>query len=665
MVLRLLFVLVFLLFGHYSPAQLIYSLDDDAAYIAGVEKQLASATNDSVRGHLYLRLSVFYKLVSDTAKAREARNKGLTISDNYPFLHAISYFYKAHALYAKMDLVGIENYLMKGDSLLSMMNSPAAFETRGYIWHAFGTIQQIKGDEKTAMSAFINKALPYAKRSGSLFLTGNVKKALAMVLMNANQREKAENYLKDALQDLKQVPQNSNPTLLETLAETHITAAENYAFLNRTSEAKTQLSEALNIISVQPRSNLFLNYYFAEGTYFDKIENYKKGFESASKGIGLAEQVSSVSWANRLRYIAFKNLLHARRYDEAAAELEKLVNDKSVLATDKKIYYKELYTTYALTGEKDKAFDRAEKYIHLSDSLYETEFQSGVVELEKKYNDAEDAKKIFALQSEQQQTELKTRNHRLLIWLLCAALLLVISILALVYFLYKNNRKLSKQKELGHQRQLLEIKQRQKLEQAQALIQGGEQERARLSRDLHDGLGGMLAGVKMNLSVLGSRSGSGELDKVITQLDNSVNELRRIARNMMPETLINSGLETALSDLCDSLPEQKPQISFQAINLQKNIRPDIQVIIYRIAQELITNVLRHAGASRTLVQCSQNGNRFYLTVEDDGRGFNPDAKREGIGLLNIRNRVDYLNGQVEIISQHSRGTTINIEFDVS
>lgn len=667
MFLRLLFLLICLIPASLLHAQIAYSLDDDHAYITALEKQIDHAVTDSAKAHLSLKLSVLYRLVKDTAKARETRNKGIAMAKPYPFLHAISWYYKAQALYEKMDLPNIEANLMKGDSLLSTMQSPQAFETRAHIWHSWATVQQMKGDEKGALKAYIDKALPYGIKSGNTYLTGNTKKALGIVMMNANQRDKAAKYLKDAASDLA-TARHDIPVRLETLAEIHITAAENYALADKLKEAEEELKLAFEIIRGQPRSNLFFSYHFAEAVYLDKMKNYTAAVQAANKGIAIATEAGTAFWVNRLRHAVYKALIHDKKYKEAAAELEKLVAVKGVLENDKKLYYKDLYTTYASAGEKEKAFFWSEKYIRLSDSLYDAKFQSEVIALEKKYNDAEDARKILDLQTEQKQSGLDARNHRLLIWLLCAALLLVISILSLLYVLYNGNKKRARQKELDHHRELAELQNLQKLDQAQALIQGGEQERGRLARELHDGLGGMLAAVKMRLSVLQNdntlNTASGDLDRAIQQLDVSANELRRIARNMMSEALINSDLETAISDLCASFSGSQLQIDFQAINLQKNIPADKQHIIYRIIQELVTNTLRHAGASRVLVQCSQNGNRFYLTVEDDGHGFTPTAKSEGIGLMNTRNRVGYLNGQVEIISGTGNGTVINIEFDV-
>ncbi len=191
-----------------------------------------------------------------------------------------------------------------------------------------------------------------------------------------------------------------------------------------------------------------------------------------------------------------------------------------------------------------------------------------------------------------------------------------------------------------------------------------------MAGDLHDGLGGMLAGVKINLSRISASQNSAavtnDLPAVIHQLDKSVNELRRIARNMMPESLLSSGLEVSLKELCESFITDNLKLDFQAYNIRNDLPQETQATVFRIVQELITNAIRHAQAHNILVQCSQNENIFYITIEDDGKGFDTTVTeaKKGIGLINVKNRVDYLRGKWDIESTPNTGTTLNIEFNV-
>jgi len=159
-----------------------------------------------------------------------------------------------------------------------------------------------------------------------------------------------------------------------------------------------------------------------------------------------------------------------------------------------------------------------------------------------------------------------------------------------------------------------------------------------------------------------------ELQNIVTQLDNSIGELRRISHNMMPEMLLKLGLKALLRDLCESVASTTLKVDFQYLGIKNNLQAQEQINIYRIVQEAIANATKHAQAQNLLLQCSQNEDVFFITVEDDGKGFDATHldKVEGIGLSNIKSRVEYLKGKIEILSERNkRGTSINIELYVT
>nr|WP_246485155.1 sensor histidine kinase [Chitinophaga qingshengii] len=215
--------------------------------------------------------------------------------------------------------------------------------------------------------------------------------------------------------------------------------------------------------------------------------------------------------------------------------------------------------------------------------------------------------------------------------------------------------------------QIRVIDQQRQVEITDALLKGEERERARLARDLHDGLGGTLAGLKLNLGRIAQSSEEQQpaLQQVAEQLGGSVQELRRIARNMMPESLLKLGLEPALKDLCESMLTPPLQVVFNTFNIQQDIPSRIQTMIYRMVQELLHNAARHSGATKILLQCSQEAAVFFITVEDNGKGFDTASPPSGgIGLASVRSRVELLKGRMQIDSGEN-GTVINIELYVT
>lgn len=647
-----------------ANAQTTLSLDDDAAYIFHYEKKIAKLTNDSAKAFGYLQLSNYCRLIADTVKIKQYLALGKQLAGKNLFLNAAVPYFETIRLYTTGNIPLIQSKLMEAEKKLALVNSKDAFMIRGVVWHAYSTFQQMQGKENEATKNFISKALPYAKKSENLFLIGNVNKSIGIGFMNADQRDLAAQYLDVAIKNIEQSTID-NPTRLETLVETQMAAAENDIYRKQLTRAKINLDRSSRILKPHPTSNLYYKYDYAQGIYYNRLKQYDKSLQYFEHGIALGlNDPQSVHSVNRLKYGKYETLNLKKDFIKAGAQLEDLIKSPYVLSSDKKMYYKDLAKVYANAGLTDQALKWSEKYIHLSDSLYEAKFQNDIVEMEKKYKEADNKQQIASLKTEKKNAELTAKNNKLLAWFLGITGLFLLIVFIIIWLLRKNQTNLANQK-------LLEIEQKQQIAVSEAMLTAEEKERNRLARDLHDGLGGMLAGVKINLSSLANsnemENHSFELQKIISQLDGSVTELRNIARNMMPQTLINFGLETALKEFCESIIGPNLEIDFEAFNINPNIPFPKQAIIYRIVQEILTNALKHANATEIVLQCSQRQNRFYITVEDNGKGFNIDADhlKNGMGLGNIKNRVQYLGGILDISSEINGGTTINIELDAN
>ncbi|MGZ5287558.1 MAG: sensor histidine kinase, partial [Flavisolibacter sp.] len=148
----------------------------------------------------------------------------------------------------------------------------------------------------------------------------------------------------------------------------------------------------------------------------------------------------------------------------------------------------------------------------------------------------------------------------------------------------------------------------------------------------------------------------------------SINEMRRVAHNMMPEALVKFGLDTALNDFCNDVNQTGALlISYQSIGIRDvQLDQTTSITIYRIVQELINNTMKHAAAKSAIVQVSKTGNEISMTVEDDGKGFNTAIleSARGIGWNNIQSRVSYLNGKLDVRSEAGKGTSVHIELNV-
>jgi len=238
-------------------------------------------------------------------------------------------------------------------------------------------------------------------------------------------------------------------------------------------------------------------------------------------------------------------------------------------------------------------------------------------------------------------------------------------ILLLSYRTYTQKRKLQQQR-------ITELEAEKQLTATEAVLKGEEQERTRLAKDLHDGLGGMLSGIKYSFTTMKGNlvmtpENHQAFERSMDMLDSSIREMRRVAHNMMPEALIRFGLNTALNDFCNDINQSGALIiSYQSIGLEGvSIDQTTSITLYRIVQELINNTMKHAKATTSIVQLTISNGQLSLTVEDDGKGFDTTIlnTNKGIGWVNIKNRVEFLKGKLDITSKEGEGTSVHIELN--
>ena len=154
-------------------------------------------------------------------------------------------------------------------------------------------------------------------------------------------------------------------------------------------------------------------------------------------------------------------------------------------------------------------------------------------------------------------------------------------------------------------------------------------------------------------------------EKSMGMIDKSITELRRVAHNLMPESLVKFGLDTALKDFCESIEQSGAiELNYQSFDIDEAlISKTTSSAVYRIIQELVNNILKHANATRALVQLIRKNVALSITVEDNGKGFDTSILKnnEGIGYVNLQNRVAFLNGVIDIEASEGKGTSVNIE----
>ena len=352
------------------------------------------------------------------------------------------------------------------------------------------------------------------------------------------------------------------------------------------------------------------------------------------------------------------DLLEAKKYALRSVDAAKQSGEKDVLASAMTV----MAEYYNKTGAQSKAYEALSQANLLSDSVLVAANIKQANTLSAIYENDQKEKQIAELELDKKIQTAAVHQKALLNIVFGIALVMLLIISFGIYVNFKKNQKIERQRiaELEKEKQLMGV---------EAMLKGQEEERHRLARDLHDGLGSMLSGVKISFSTLRDNipmtdANAVAYGKTLEQLDRTIAELRKVAHNLMPEALVRFGLKSAVKDFCESLRlAGNTEIICEQFGEERDLGNIADVNIYRIVQELINNAIHHGKARRVLVQITKTADKILITVEDDGKGFELGnlKKATGIGWSNIQSRVNYFNGVIDIDSKLREGTTINIE----
>jgi len=648
--------------------QRVYTLDNDEHFTDSLKMLIARTSSDSIRCANCYHLADLLRINGKPEEAKRYYDRANALAPRFPYLKDASLFYNASSYITAGDYSGYEKQLSLANNALKKYPTKEAYLLRAFILKKISIVRQINNNEKEAMRILVNEAIPVAKQSENNEILSALYRSLGIIFMNYPDRKKADMYLKLSIDCLESMDKGS-PTLLESKVETYAIHAENLVEMGSLYAAKHSLDKAFRILKDYPASNLNNLYYCSEGMYYYKAGRLKNAYASYDKGIQSCARHKDLLSMNRLRYMKYEALCSEKKYEEAKQLLLDLLRSPSLFVVDQKNWYKELAQTYELLGDAKNANHYHKLYITLSDSLHNAAFQREISQLEARFHKAENENTIRQLQARQERMRLIAENSKLYYGIFGLVCLILFIAFMLFWIRANSHKKLAQEKAKNYQQSLLALGKQKEMEVLQASIAGEEIERKRIARDLHDGIGSLLSSLKMKL--IKNPSSLHELNEQESQqvavlLNRSISELRQIAYNLLPETLLKLGLEKALQDLCLLLRTESVNIVFHAQGIRPDIPESSQIIIYRIVQELISNALKHAQCTEIVTDCSQNEHLFFITVEDNGKGFDPSSPegRQGSGLRNLRNRVALLKGKFQIDSSPGEGTACNIELNI-
>jgi len=515
-----------------------------------------------------------------------------------------------------------------------------------------GIIYFFRGDYKLAVKYYdsslregIKAGLPDKER----FLA-NTYGNLGIIYLRLNQYALALTYLNGAEAICRK---NNFPELLANMLLNKI---ELYTQLGEYDKAITCYEQGIKIAQ-QHRLKA------QEMTYLCSISAIKLRQNKPEEAIAYLKNTDfSISDANDYNfritpgYILGKAYWQIKDYGKAEYYLTMAIN----LARKKNINdaqtdaLKTLADIYEATGRYKQALKQQKQYQQMKDSLLSTEKAHDINELEIKYRIMQKDQELAVKDRDIIKAQAQSQHQIATIWITSLCILLLSSIL--IFFRYQQTAKLRR------------FRQQKELDLLKATMEGEEAERMRVGQELHDGVSGLLSTIKMNLVTLrlNRRDIAHERHFISTieLTDEAIDELRKTAHNLVPSNLIKNGVGKAIKGFCERVNASSPvHIQVHETGHPLRLDPARELVLYRILQELVHNMIKHASATKGLVSFSWQEQLLLVTVEDNGVGIT-QKQTEGIGLDNIRKRIAALNGTIEIDQKSGEGTSVYIECQI-
>lgn len=654
--------LFFLLFASsLAHAQSSSTLNDYEVTIDSLKNAISTSKSDSLRCIMNYRLAYIYtKNVDKKELGKIHLKKANELVKNNSYLKDLSCYY--NSLFFSLTKENLQKF-RKADEALKKYNSREIYILRSKILFNIGLLYQRENEPLQTIEVLVKEAIPVAKKSKDSQELSNLYKLIAVVFYNNEDIAKTKYYLDLSISTLEQGKSKKN-RYNEDLIELYLFNVEVLSVQKKTNEAFEYLQKAEDLLKSYPLKSLYIEYYFAKGSLNQEIKNYEQAISDYDNGVRLSQLNKDSALEQRFKLMKYEVFILQNKIESAKDLLLDVFKTGGMNIKDRAYYSYELSKIYRKLNDFEKAYVYNEQYIQLKDSLSQMFEAEKIADIEAKYNKLENENKIKELTIEKQATLLNQRKNMLFLLLLSFAL---VCVLIFAYFIWKNlknQKKITAQKEINHFQKLNNLKREKEIEIMQTMINVEEAERKRVARDLHDSIGSKLSALKIIFANTQNKNDYND-SRINTILETSIAELRQISYNLVPESLLKLGLEKALGDLCFTLRSDTVSIEFHSYEIDNSMPLTTQTNIFRIVQELLNNALKHSKATQILVSCSQNGNRFYISIEDNGVGFDISEieENQGLGIKNIKSRIELLHGSFDCESS-SGGTSYNIELDV-
>ncbi len=637
--------------------------------------------SNTMRLFLLFILSLFYLFPLYAEKARREELEGMEVKAKNPALPAeerLKLYDELAWGYQGLSFEKERDYAMLGIKLAEQLND---HETKPHLYVALGTAYFLNSMKDSAALNF-QKAFDLAQDTKDTRLLYMIHNAFGNLYSEMAQFDKSMEHYLTYLRLAKRHDDEIN------VCYSLVNIAVVYMQMENYDKAKDYLLEAQPIAEKLDDKNglatIFLNLdeiYTKEGSPEKAIDYSKRAAELYHEIRYYPEEIQALLGVSRHYYMNYKDYPNALDYTSRAMEHAERIGFKFDIGLCHRMF---CFIYYDMQLPK-LAHEHALKALENLDSIdyHSIDVQAHLVKINMEIGNTAQAKASFdtyrqlillynnkEMQNALSEKEIKYESEKKDIQILSLskekklyfvlALAGVSAILLLLITLFLLNR-YQRQKRLRMKEKMTQLIQEKELIAAKSLLDGENAERGRLSHELHDGLGGLLTMIKLDLEQMKQTVSENEqrLNCVINLTDKSIHEMRRLAHNLMPESLARFGLRPVLEEFCDG----NPQICFYFFGEERRFDTDIEINLYRIACELINNALKHAEASVINVQLIIGEDNISLTVQDNGKGFYQEAASQG--LITVRSRAEFINASLQIYSEPGKGSEITVELRTS
>lgn len=524
-------------------------------------------------------------------------------------------------------------------------------EEQGHFQLVLGVIHYLKGDYKNA--------LPLYLRAYRLFDSLNSYSALARTCNELGVFYRKNKDTTKAFDYLNRAEQFANRAQDETqLATSYAHRAVLLDAMGDTEEAESLFRKVYDI-GVAHNDSVGIGYALLDIASIALKKNdlkqalaYIDQSTAIRKALGDLQGVAVNLVNTGEAYYVVKDYRNAIRYFEDCLELAIRIG-----YTDLARYtFEQLAHTHVQINDYQNAFYYLERSKNYGDSLINVEKTRAIAEMEMRFDSERKEQKIALQQAElaEQKAEIEKT------YTVIAALIVTVILLIIIFLLVRSRDR--KQREMLIKEHEVSVREAYMF----ASIQSQENERKRFAQDLHDGLGQLISALRISLLTVNRDSSLEHRVAVVNRAEGLLNdmhrEIRSIAFNLMPQTLVLHGLVPALREMGERVNQSGQMvIRVASFDLPERLSEVQEISLYRVIQEWINNIIKYATASVIEVQLVGHEQEITLTIEDNGKGFDPQRLESapGNGWKNIRSRINLLHGFVEVDSQPGRlGTTL-------